>query len=401
MSQLREHWEGATLPGDYLLQRWLNGDEAAAFFETSVAPDGPRAVVKLVPGLSGDSDAQLALWQRTRSLRHPNLLQLLDCGRAELAGEVVIYAVFEHADDTLASALAHAPLSEAEAREVLAAAVAALSYLQAQSLALHALDPDQVLAVGDTIKLSTERLRVASPDTPYTAELRALSEGISPSTPERSADILARASGADTRTGPPPARTEIAPAAVAALRPSSPAAVPAARRPFPKWPLLAAAALVLLILFFNRRPAPETPSQPAPVPEAPAQPAPAPVAEAAPAQPAPVPAAAPADPKPTPAGDAVATPPSEPPSEPAPPATAMWRVIAFTYKAYDDAAMMVDQINQRYPNFQAAVYSPPEKKGYFLVSLGGRMSREDAVRLQGRAQAESLSRDVYIKKFLD
>jgi hypothetical protein len=47
------------------------------------------------------------------------------------------------------------------------------------------------------------------------------------------------------------------------------------------------------------------------------------------------------------------------------------------------------------------VYSPPEKKGYFLVSLGGRMSREDAVRLQGRARAESLSRDVYIKKFLD
>src|ERR1019366_5948219 len=181
MSQLRERWEGASLPGDYLLQRWLSGDEAAGFFQTSVAPDGRRAVVKLVPELSGDGDAQLALWQRTRSLCHPNLLQLLDCGRAELAGEVVIYAVFEHADDTLASALAHAPLSEAEAREVLAAAVAALSYLQAQSLALPALDPDQVLAVGDAIKLSTERLRVASPDTPYTVELRALSERILPS----------------------------------------------------------------------------------------------------------------------------------------------------------------------------------------------------------------------------
>jgi hypothetical protein len=79
----------------------------------------------------------------------------------------------------------------------------------------------------------------------------------------------------------------------------------------------------------------------------------------------------------------------------------MWRVIAFTYKAYDDAAMRADQINQRYPDFHAAVFSPPDKKGYLLVSLGGRMSREDAVRLQGKARAESLARDVYIKKFLD
>jgi serine/threonine protein kinase len=394
MSQLRDRWEGASLPGDYLLQRWLSGDEAAAFFETSIAPDGRRAVVKLVPESAVDGDAQLALWQRTRALRHPNLLQLLDCGRAELADELVVYAVFEFADDTLASALAHAPLTEAEAREVLAAAVAALSYLQAQCLALPALDPDQVLAVGDTIKLSTERLRVASPDTPYTAELRALSDRISPSTPAWSADILPQALSADSPTSPPPAHAEIAPVADATVLPSPPAPMPSARRPFPKWPLLAASAVVLLILALNRRPAPETPSQPAAVPEAPAQPT-APIASALIAPP-------PADPKPSPAGEAVATPPSEPPpSDPAPPATAMWRVIAFTYKAYDDAAVMADQINQRHPDFQAAVFSPPEKKGYFLVSLGGRMTREDAVGLQGRVRAESLSRDVYIKKFLD
>jgi hypothetical protein len=29
------------------------------------------------------------------------------------------------------------------------------------------------------------------------------------------------------------------------------------------------------------------------------------------------------------------------------------------------------------------------------------MSREDAVRLQDKARAESLARDVYVKKFLD
>jgi hypothetical protein len=388
MSQLRERWTGVSLPGDYLLQQWLSGDEAAGFFETSLPPDGRRAVVKLVPELSGDGAAQLALWRRTRSLRHPNLLQLLDCGRAELLSEIAVYAVFEYADDTLARALAQAPLSEAEAREVLDAVLPALRYLQAHGLTLAALDPDRVLGVGEAIKLSTDRLREASPDTPYTTQLRAFWNRISPFAPARSADILAQALGADPHTGPAPARAEIAPAADAAVRPAAPAVAPPASRPFPKWPLLAAAGVVLLILFLNPRPAPETPAQPAP--------APAPVPEA-PAPPALAPSVAPADAKPSPAGEAVST----PASNPAPAATGMWRVIAFTFRTYDDAARTAGQINQRYPDFEAAVFSPPEKKGYSLVSLGGPMSREDAVRLQGKARAEGLARDVYIKKFLD
>ena len=127
MTQLRERWEGVSLPGDYLLEQWLSGDDAAGFFETSLAPDGRRAVVKLVPESAVDAAAQLALWQRTRCLRHPNLRELLDCGRAELSGEPVLYAVFEYADDTLASALAQSPLTEAEAREVLDAVRDALA----------------------------------------------------------------------------------------------------------------------------------------------------------------------------------------------------------------------------------------------------------------------------------
>src|SRR5260370_17916261 len=114
MTQLREHWEGVSLPGDYLLERWTSGDETAAYFEALSAPDGRRAAAKLVPESTVDAGAQLALWQRTRCLQHPNLRALLDCGRAELAGEVVLYAAFEYADDSLASALPPSPLPDAE-----------------------------------------------------------------------------------------------------------------------------------------------------------------------------------------------------------------------------------------------------------------------------------------------
>jgi eukaryotic-like serine/threonine-protein kinase len=390
MNQLRERWEGVALPGGYLLQPRLSGDEAAGFFETSLPSGGRRAIVKLAKESAGDGAAQLALWQRTRLLRHPNLGQLLDCGRAELGGETAVWAVFEYADDTLAAALGRAPLSEAEAREVLAAAVAALRYLRAEGLAHPALDPDHVVAVGESIKLSTDALREAAPDASYTDELRAFWFKISPSPLARSADILAQALGVDPHPGPKPA-PPTAPTPAAGTAPAAPLpgdAAPAPARPFPKWILVGAAAVVLLILGLNLRPSAETPAQPAP--------APAPVAEA-PAPKAPAPIVAPEAAKPGP----LAKPASKPAAEPVPARRGMWRVIAFTTRTREDAARKAGQVNQSHPDFAATVFTPPEKKGFFLVALGGRMSREDALRVQNKARAVRVSRDVYVKKFLD
>jgi hypothetical protein len=79
----------------------------------------------------------------------------------------------------------------------------------------------------------------------------------------------------------------------------------------------------------------------------------------------------------------------------------MWRVIAFTTRTREDAARKAGQVNQSHPDFAARVFTPPEKKGLFLVALGGRMSREDALHVQNKARAARVSRDVYVKKFLD
>src|SRR5260370_3062680 len=223
MTQLREHWDGVSLPGDYLLERWTSGDDTSGYFEASCAPDGRRAAVKLVLESAVDPGAQLALWQRTRCLQHPNLRALLDCGRAELAGEVVLYAVFEYADDSLASALGQSPLSEAEAREALEAVVGAVDYLKSQGLAHCALDPEHVIAVGDQIKLSTDALGEAAAGTANREELRTFWFKISPCTVARSSDILAQVLGAGSRPGPAadpavPTRTPPAPEGVVAPR---------------------------------------------------------------------------------------------------------------------------------------------------------------------------------------
>ena len=443
MTQLREHWEGVSLPGDYLLERWLSGDEGAGFFETSLGSDGGRALVKLVPEPAVDAAAQLTLWQRTRLLRHPNLRELLDCGRAELAGETVLYAVFEPADDTLAAALSHSALSEEEARDVLAAVLEALSYLQAQGLAHPALDPDHVAAVGDRIKLSTDALRAEAADTPYAEELRAFWDKISPCAPARSAEILAQALGAGSQTGltpalasaPAPAMVAIPPTADVAVRPAVPDAAPAeapetasaevpvaaprvplasefAAPPpnrFPRWILIGAAGVVLLILGLHFRQAPDAPVETGPAasgsaPIVAAPPAPAagpaadtkskPAAKAASTQPAAMPTAQ--------AASKPAAPPASKPAAPAAPAdNAVWRVIAFTYRSHDAAARKADQVNQRHPDLSAAVFSPKQRVGYYLVALGGRMTREDAVRLQKKARAAGLAPDVYVQNYLE
>ena len=420
MTQLRERWQGVSLPNDYLLERWLSGDETSGFFEASRPADGRRVVVKLVPEPAADGGVQLALWERVRALRHPNLRELLDCGCAELAGETVLYAVFEPADDTLAEALGRSPLSEAEARDVLAAAVNALDCLKAQGLALPALEPDQVLAVGEQIKLSTDALREAAADTPYAAALRTFWYKISPCTPARSAEILAQVLGADPLAGPMenPAPVEIppiedggagpAPEAAAPVPPPVPARVPspvplapaltsAPPRRFPKWPFVAAAGVVLLVLALNRH-----------TPQPSAQPAPATTT-----LPSNAPVDAPSEPKASPFGETSHSPAPKPAFKPAsPPASTlaskavpapktMWRVSAFTYLSRADAARKADQVNRSHPDFAASVFEPKNKEGFYLVAIGGFMTHADAVRLQKMARAGGVSPDVYIQNFVE
>jgi eukaryotic-like serine/threonine-protein kinase len=398
MTQLREHWEGVSLPGDYLLERWTSGDDTAGYFEASCALDGRRAAVKLVSESAVDTGAQLVLWERTRRLQHPNLRALLDCGRAELAGEVVLYAVFEYADESLASALSQSPLSETEAREVLEAAAGALDYLKSQGLAHFELDPEHVVAVGDQIKLSTDALGEAVGGTENREELRTFWFKISPCTVARSSDILALVLGAVPRLGQaadPAAPDEIPPKPEAVMRPVAPEPAPLAplaadvtpppTNRFPKWIPVGAVGVVVLILALHFRSAPDVPAQTAPAPMV-----------SAPLPRANTPEVGASTPVPK-----VVSKPARVASKPAPASTGMWRVIAFTFRTRAAAVKKVEQINQRHPRLEATVFSPKEKQGYYLVALGGRMTREEALRMEKKARAEHLSRDVYVQNYLE
>lgn len=442
MTHLREHWEGVSLAGNYTLEESLGGDDRVAFFQTSPDTEGHRAVVKLVPEAEVEGAPPLDLWHRIRQLRHPNLVDLLAFGRADHQGQIVFYAVFESPDETLASALSRSPLDPQESREVLDSVLDALRYLHAQGLVIGVLDADHVVAVGDRIKLSTGALRYADTSSAYREDVRLLGrlwqQHLMNASP-KSASLAAHAADPNPQTrwtlaeisaalgvsppaAPPPLRVAspvpepplpaspapppaamvppvLAPAAAPAPISAPPAAAaplrarndaptrPPSQRPtsertpayrFPKWIFVAAAGVLLLILGLLR----PRPAGVATQPVVASRTLPAP------------------DPVPVPAPPPRAVTPE--PTVPKPSLTAgkeMWRVIAFTYRTRVAAEKKVQQLNQYHPGLNATVFSPKDKSGYYLVSLGGRMTHEAAVRVQRSARGKGLPRDLYVQNY--
>jgi len=158
MTSSWQRLQGLVLAGQYALQQWLGESENAAFFRTVHGSDARPAVLKLIPAGAVDLDTQLALWRRTATLSHPNLLPLFDSGRADCDRETVLFAVFEYPDETLHTGLDHGPLAGPEALEILRALLAALNYIHSQGLIHAAIDVRHIVAVGNQIKLSSDTL---------------------------------------------------------------------------------------------------------------------------------------------------------------------------------------------------------------------------------------------------
>jgi len=161
MSTLSELWksrEGRVADGKFPLRQWLWGSDHGVVFLTDRTGSGPhKAAIKLIPADSREA-AQVSRWAEAAKLSHPHLIRIFDFGRCQIDDTRLLYVVTEYAEENLAEILPLRPLSAAEASEMLRPSAEALAYLHKSGFVHGRIKPANIMAVGDQLKISADRL---------------------------------------------------------------------------------------------------------------------------------------------------------------------------------------------------------------------------------------------------
>ena len=154
-----KQWEGQIINDHFPLHRYLGGASHSAVFLTDFG-DGEtpqRAAIKLVPDNSG-AELQLSRWQMAAGLSHSSLIGIFESGRCQVDDVRLLYLVMEYAEEDVSQILPQRPLTPSEARDLLKPAIEALAYLHGIGLAHGHIKPANIMACGDRVKLSSDRI---------------------------------------------------------------------------------------------------------------------------------------------------------------------------------------------------------------------------------------------------
>jgi TonB family protein len=156
-----EPWEDKIVEGKYPLLELLGSGPRGTVFRTEFQEATGRqiAAIKLIPVETKNLEAQLSRLRAAMELSHPNLLKIFDLGQCQIKREPTIFVVTEYAEENLAQVLPSRPLTAGEAEQMLPPLIEALSYLHRKGLVHGRIQPSNVMAIGDTLKLSTDCVR--------------------------------------------------------------------------------------------------------------------------------------------------------------------------------------------------------------------------------------------------
>jgi TonB family protein len=163
MSETWKRWEGRTVEGRIPLQSYLGGSDHSAVFlsvRQSGAGASEKAAIKLIPADMADAERQLGRWKSARELTHPNLIRIYEAGRCELDGTALLYVVEEYAEENLSQILPERALTAEETQGMLPPVLRALQFLHDKGFAHGHIQPSNILAVGDQVKLSSDAVSV-------------------------------------------------------------------------------------------------------------------------------------------------------------------------------------------------------------------------------------------------
>lgn len=157
--QLWTDYEGVTIDGAFPLQKLLLPEGRSAFFSTA-GPKGEPTVVRLIE-CHFDEEEILARWRCVEALSHPNFLKFEHYGQTELDGRPVVYAVFERVDANLAGVLDQGHLTVKDVAQLAYSLVAALDVLHTHGFIHEHIEPRNIFAVSDVVKLRSDCIREA------------------------------------------------------------------------------------------------------------------------------------------------------------------------------------------------------------------------------------------------
>ena len=72
---------------------------------------------------------------------------------------------------------------------------------------------------------------------------------------------------------------------------------------------------------------------------------------------------------------------------------------AWEYVSHDAARSRARLISEKHPELKPDVFSPDGHAGLYLVTLGGRMDRDEAARVRQKALRLGLPHDTYIQNY--
>ena len=161
-------YEGRTIAEHYTLGRLLRSEGRNGFFATA-DKNGHPAVIRLTEAHFDEAE-QLRRWRQVAEVHQENLIEIEQVGQTTFEGVALTYALMEPDDANLADVLQERPMTTAETTQVGKAVLAALKALHESGLIHEHVEPVNVLAVGETVKLRSDCVRECVVDGEFNTE---------------------------------------------------------------------------------------------------------------------------------------------------------------------------------------------------------------------------------------
>ena len=160
--QLWNDYEGRTIAEAYPLNKLVRPEGRSAFFLTTNGTGTP-AMVRVIEAHFDESEI-LNRWRAVSEIKQENLVAMRKFGDTELDGTPLVYAVMEPTDISLAELLENRTLTVDEAKQLATSLVSALQALHERNLVHEHIEPANILAAGEVVKLRSDCVREVNTD---------------------------------------------------------------------------------------------------------------------------------------------------------------------------------------------------------------------------------------------